>query len=85
MLLIADDERVLALAGVMGGNAQRRNGRDIRDVFLESAFFQPDAIVGRARVLGFSSDASHRFERGVDFELPRLRREAMERATGAAA
>ncbi|MDB5889069.1 MAG: phenylalanine--tRNA ligase subunit beta, partial [Rhodocyclales bacterium] len=77
MLLIADDVRVLALAGVMGGNDSGVTAAT-QNVFLESAFFQPDAIVGRARVLGFSSDASHRFERGVDFELPRA---AMERAT----
>ncbi|MDB5802235.1 MAG: phenylalanine--tRNA ligase subunit beta [Rhodocyclales bacterium] len=77
MLLIADDARALALAGVMGGDDSGVTG-ETRNVFLESAFFQPDAIVGRARVLGFSSDASHRFERGVDFELPRT---AMERAT----
>lgn len=76
-LLIADESRVLALAGVMGGEDSGVTDAT-RDVFLESAFFQPDAIVGRARALGFSSDASHRFERGVDFELAR---HAMERAT----
>lgn len=76
-LLIADEARVLALAGVMGGEESGVTDATT-EVFLESAFFQPDAIVGRARALGFSSDASHRFERGVDFELP-LR--AMERAT----
>jgi phenylalanyl-tRNA synthetase beta chain len=77
VLLIADESRVLALAGVMGGAA---NGvtNETRNVFLESAFFQPDAIVGRARALNFSSDASHRFERGVDYELAL---QAMERAT----
>jgi len=77
VLLIADDARVLALAGVMGGDDSGVTN-ETRNVFLESAFFQPDAIVGRARTLGFSSDASHRFERGVDFELART---AMERAT----
>ncbi len=76
-LLIADASGPLALAGVMGGQLSGVTDAT-RDVFLESAFFQPDAIVGRARAYGFSSDASHRFERGVDFELaPR----AMERAT----
>ncbi|HSD38696.1 MAG TPA: phenylalanine--tRNA ligase subunit beta [Rhodocyclaceae bacterium] len=78
VLLIADDARVLALAGVMGGDDSGVTN-ETRNVFLESAFFQPDAIVGRARALGFSSDASHRFERGVDFDLART---AMERATG---
>jgi phenylalanyl-tRNA synthetase beta chain len=48
------------------------------DLFLESAFFAPDAIAGKARALGFSSDASYRYERGVDFEL---QRRAIERAT----
>jgi phenylalanyl-tRNA synthetase beta chain len=77
VLLIADDARVLALAGVMGGDDSGVTN-ETRNVFLESAFFLPDAIVGRARALGFSSDASHRFERGVDFDLAR---KAMERAT----
>ncbi|HEX5125311.1 MAG TPA: phenylalanine--tRNA ligase subunit beta [Rhodocyclaceae bacterium] len=76
-LLIADEAQPLALAGVMGGGASGVSG-STRNVFLESAFFQPDAIVGRARALGFSSDASHRFERGVDPQLAPL---AMERAT----
>jgi len=76
-LLITDESGPLALAGVMGGE-QSSVTDATREVFLESAFFQPDAIVGRARTYGFSSDASHRFERGVDFDLaPR----AMERAT----
>lgn len=76
-LLITDASGPLALAGVMGGELSGVTDAT-RNVFLESAFFQPDAIVGRARVYGFSSDASHRFERGVDFDLaPR----AMERAT----
>lgn len=76
-LLITDESRVLALAGVMGGEESGVTDAT-RNVFLESAFFQPDAIVGRARTLGFSSDASHRFERGVDFALAA---QAMERAT----
>ncbi|MCX9156050.1 phenylalanine--tRNA ligase subunit beta [Niveibacterium sp. 24ML] len=76
-LLIADDAGPLALAGVMGGEASGVTD-STRSVFLESAFFQPDAIVGRARQYGFTSDASHRFERGVDFELPGC---AIERAT----
>ncbi len=76
-LLIADEARALALAGIMGGE-ESGISLDTTEVFLESAFFTPDAIAGRARAYGFGSDASHRYERGVDFELPRR---AMERAT----
>lgn len=77
MLLIADEQRALALAGVMGGEPSSVTAAST-DIFLESAFFAPASIVGKARTLGFSSDASHRYERGVDFNLPRL---AIERAT----
>lgn len=76
-LLIADEGRALALAGIMGGEESGIT-LETTEVFLESAFFAPDAIAGRARSHGFSSDASHRFERGVDFALPPL---AIERAT----
>ncbi|THF65760.1 phenylalanine--tRNA ligase subunit beta [Pseudothauera nasutitermitis] len=76
-LLIADEACALALAGVMGGEESGIT-LDTTEVFLESAFFAPAAIAGRARAFGFSSDASHRFERGVDFELART---AIERAT----
>lgn len=76
-LLIADEIRALALAGVMGGEDSAIT-LDTTDLFLESAFFAPDAIAGRARAYGFSSDASYRFERGVDFALAG---QAMERAT----
>ena len=75
--LIADDVKPLAMAGVMGGEHSGIND-STRDLFLESAFFPPAAIAGKARALGFSSDASHRYERGVDFEL---QRKAIERAT----
>lgn len=75
--LIADDEKPLAMAGVMGGEHSGISD-STRDLFLESAFFPPAAIAGKARALGFSSDASHRYERGVDFEL---QRRAIERAT----
>jgi len=75
--LIADDEKPLAMAGIMGGEHSGIND-STRDLFLESAFFPPAAIAGKARALGFSSDASHRYERGVDFELQRT---AIERAT----
>lgn len=70
-LLITDADRPVALAGVMGG-ADSKVGEDTRNVFLESAHFAPEAIIGRARKLGMHTDASHRFERGVDPELPRL-------------
>lgn len=70
-LLITDADRPIALAGVMGGSDSRVS-EDTRSVFLESAHFVPEAIIGRARKLGMHTDASHRFERGVDPELPRL-------------
>ncbi|MCD9033395.1 phenylalanine--tRNA ligase subunit beta [Luteimonas sp. Y-2-2-4F] len=76
-LAITDADRVVALAGVMGGQDTRVTGAT-RNVFLEAAHFAPAAIIGRARRLGLHTDASHRFERGVDPELPRL---AIERAT----
>lgn len=66
MLIIADDARPLALAGIMGG-AESSIGADTHDIFLESAFFAPAIIAGKARRLGFGSDSSHRYERGVDF------------------
>ncbi len=75
--LIADEAKPLALAGIMGGE-HSGIGDTTTDLFLESAFFTPTAIAGKARALGFSSDASHRYERGVDFEL---QRRAIERAT----
>ncbi|MDR2241074.1 MAG: phenylalanine--tRNA ligase subunit beta [Zoogloeaceae bacterium] len=75
--LIADDKRALAMAGVMGGEESGISDAT-SEIFLESAFFAPDAVAGKARALGFSSDASYRFERGVDFAAPR---EALERAT----
>ena len=66
VLCIADDSGVIGLAGIMGGESTKAD-EATRNVFLESAFFHPAAIAGRARRFGFSSDASHRFERGVDF------------------
>ncbi len=75
--LIADDEKPLAMAGIMGGEHSGISDATC-DLFLESAFFPPAAIAGKARAFGFSSDASHRYERGVDFEL---QRKAIERAT----
>ncbi len=76
-LMIADGKAPLAVAGIMGGKDSSVTDTT-RDVFLESAHFAPDAIGGRARKLGLHTDASHRFERGVDPELPRL---ALQRAT----
>lgn len=77
MLVIADDSGPVAVAGIMGGLATSVERFSV-DVFLEAAFFAPAAIAGRARRLGLSTDASHRFERGVDFAATR---KAMERAT----
>jgi len=76
-LLIADEKKALAVAGVMGGYDSRVTDAT-HTIFLESAHFAPAAIMGRARKLGMHTDASHRFERGVDPELPRR---ALERAT----
>ena len=67
MLCIADDSGAIGLGGIMGGDSTKAE-LDTRDIFLEPAFFFPDAIAGRARRYNFSSDASHRFERGVDFD-----------------
>lgn len=70
-LVIADDEGALALAGIMGG--QRSSVTDsTTNILLESAFFDQLAIAARARRFGLHTDASQRFERGVDFELPKL-------------
>ncbi|MDZ7790034.1 MAG: phenylalanine--tRNA ligase subunit beta [Xanthomonadales bacterium] len=77
MLLIADHERPLAIAGVMGG-LDSAVGDKTRDILLESAWFNPATISGRARRLGLSTESAHRFERGVD---PALQRLAIERAT----
>lgn len=76
-LVIADQGKPLAMAGVMGGRDSAVTA-DTRDIFLESAFFNPVAIAGKARGYGLHTDSSHRFERGVD---PQLQRQAMERAT----
>jgi len=76
-LLITDANGPVAIAGVMGGE---RSGTqpDTRDVFLECAFFHPLAVAGTARRYGLQTDASHRYERGVDYQLQHL---AMDRAT----
>ncbi|MHA3079193.1 phenylalanine--tRNA ligase subunit beta [Acinetobacter sp. ANC 5502] len=77
VMVIADDAKTLAIAGIMGGLASSVTD-DTQDIFLESAFFNPLAIAGRARRFGLHTDSSQRFERGVDFELPIL---AMNRAS----
>ena len=76
-LLIADETKPLALAGIMGGEPSSVTNAS-QHLFLEAAFFAPDKIAGRARSYGLHTDSSHRFERGVDFELPQR---AIERAT----
>jgi phenylalanyl-tRNA synthetase beta chain len=78
VLVIADEHKALAMAGIFGGQGSGVTATT-RTIFLESAFFAPAAITGRARRFGLHTDASHRYERGVDPELQRL---AMERATG---
>lgn len=76
-LIIADNSGPVAIAGIFGG-MNSGIGDDTADVLLESAFFAPDSIKGRARQYGLDTDASHRFERGVD---PENQRRAIERAT----
>lgn len=75
-LVIADDDKALALAGIMGGDSSAVNA-DTTDIFLESAYFTPEFLANKARSFGLSSDASQRYERGVD---PNLAKCAMDRA-----
>ncbi len=70
-LAITDADRVVALAGIMGGFDTRVTDTTC-NVFLEAAHFAPDAIIGRSRRIGLHTDAGHRFERGVDPELPQI-------------
>ncbi len=77
VLVIADADKAVAMAGIMGGLDTSVTDAT-NDVFLECAFFAPLAIAGKARAFGMHTDASHRYERGVDFEL---QQQAMERAT----
>ncbi|MBI1174747.1 MAG: phenylalanine--tRNA ligase subunit beta [Sideroxydans sp.] len=77
MLVVADAQAPVALAGVMGG-ADSAVDDATTNIFLESAFFAPRVIVGKSRRLGFGSDSSYRFERGVDFAATRV---ALDRAT----
>jgi phenylalanyl-tRNA synthetase beta chain len=76
-LVIADTKKALAMAGVFGGLDSGVTSEST-DIFLESAFFAPDAIMGKARQYGLHTDASHRYERGVD---PQLQQIAMQRAS----
>ncbi len=77
MLLISDANKPLALAGIMGGMDSGVTEGTV-DIFLESAFFSPHIISGKSFRLGFGSDSSHRFERGVNYAATR---DVLERAT----
>ena len=76
-LVIADHNKALAMGGIFGGEHSGVN-EETQNVLLECAFFSPLSITGRARRHGLHTDASHRYERGVD---PALQHKAMERAT----
>ncbi len=73
--VIADDQQVESLAGIMGGDATAVSD-DTQNIYIEAAFWWPAAIAGRSRRYNFSTDAGHRFERGVD---PQLTVEHIER------
>ena len=75
--IILAGSQVESLAGIMGGDATAV-GDETRNIYIEAAFWWPDAIAGRARRFNFSTDAGHRYERGVDFSLPP---QALERIT----
>ena len=77
VLCITDDSGVIGLAGIMGGETTKAQ-TSTRNLFLESAFFWPEAVAGRSRRFNFTSDAGHRFERGVDFNN---NADGIERAT----
>jgi len=76
-MVIADADKALALAGIMGGE-DSAVGDSTTNIYLESAFFVPNKIMGKARTYGLHTDSSHRFERGVS---PDLQVKAIERAT----
>jgi phenylalanyl-tRNA synthetase beta chain len=76
-LVICDRDGPLALAGIMGGSTSSVSG-STREIFLECAFFSPSEIMGKARKYGLNTDSSHRFERGVSYEL---QQQALEYAT----
>ena len=66
--VIADDSQVESLAGIMGGDATAVSD-DTQNIYIEAAFWWPTSIAGRSRRFNFSTDAGHRFERGVDPQL----------------
>ena len=76
-LVISDDKGAVAFAGIMGGK-ETAVSNSTKSIFLESAYFKPSSIRGKARRYGFQTDASLRFERGVDFKIQEL---ALERAS----
>jgi len=76
--VIADDQAVESLAGIMGGDASAVSD-STQNIYIEAAFWWPTSVAGRARRFNFSTDAGHRFERGVD---PELTPYAVERITG---
>lgn len=76
-LVVADEEKVLSIAGLMGGSSSAVD-ENTCNVVIESAWFTPEIIAGKSRQYGFGSDSSFRFERGVDFNL---QHQAIERAT----
>ena len=73
VLVIADADGPVGMAGVMGGAAHARARADTVDVLFEAAFFTPAAIAGRGRRYGLVTDAGQRFERGVDPAAPGAR------------
>ena len=75
--VIADEREVESLAGIMGGDATAVSD-DTTRIYVEAAFWWPDAVAGRSRRFSFSTDAGHRFERGVD---PSSTTERIERIT----
>ncbi|MDR2419742.1 MAG: phenylalanine--tRNA ligase subunit beta [Puniceicoccales bacterium] len=76
VLVIADDQKILSIAGVMGGESSAIQ-KDTRHIFLESAYFRPESIRQSTKILGLRSDSSYRFERDVD---PGMTLEAGQRA-----
>jgi len=76
-MVIADENKALALAGIMGGE-ESAVSETTTNIYLESAFFVPEKIMGKARTYGLHTDSSHRFERGVS---PDVQLKGLERAT----
>ena len=76
-LIISDEQEAIAFAGIMGGKKSSVT-KTTSSIFLESAFFKPSSVRGRARRFGFQTDASLRFERGVDYKIQEF---ALDRAS----